>query len=53
MGDVIAVARESGIVQIYSLPRVTLELKFELPSRPYKIALNNTATRLAVIDIIG
>ena len=52
-GEVLVVARESGTIQVWSLPRVTLESKFVLNSRPYKIALNSTAGRLSVIDIAG
>lgn len=45
------VARESGVVQQYSLPMVTLENKFTLRCRPAQMALNSNSTRFGIIDI--
>jgi len=45
------VARESGVVQQYSLPMVTLENKHQLRCRPATIQLNCDSTRFSVIDI--
>ncbi len=53
VGDVVVAARESGLVQVYTLPRGTIECKFNIGVRPYKIALNCTASRMSVIDIAG
>eukprot|EP00053_Salpingoeca_punica_P010039 m.90373 g.90373 ORF g.90373 m.90373 type:complete len:1153 (-) comp15261_c1_seq1:288-3746(-) len=47
------VARESGAVHQYSLPRVSLEVKHQLNCRPEKIALNCNSSRLAIIDFTG
>jgi len=45
------VGRESGTVQQYSLPLVTLENKFTLRCRPSTMQLNCDSTRFAIIDI--
>lgn len=50
---VFLVARESGIIQHYALPHVTLVLRYSVHSRPYTISLNCDSTRCAVIDISG
>jgi len=47
------VARESGVVQRYSLPHLALEARFTLRCRPQVIAANCESTRMSVIDING
>ena len=47
------VARESGIVQRYSLPHLSLECKFTVKCRPQLISINCTSTRMSVVDING
>uniref|UniRef100_A0A7S2LS93 Anaphase-promoting complex subunit 4 WD40 domain-containing protein n=1 Tax=Zooxanthella nutricula TaxID=1333877 RepID=A0A7S2LS93_9DINO len=47
------VAKESGVVQRYSLPHVSLETRFALRCRPQVIAGNCDSTRMSVIDING
>eukprot|EP01012_Entosiphon_sulcatum_P034864 TRINITY_DN4426_c0_g1_i1.p1 TRINITY_DN4426_c0_g1~~TRINITY_DN4426_c0_g1_i1.p1 ORF type:complete len:1254 (+),score=336.39 TRINITY_DN4426_c0_g1_i1:198-3764(+) len=47
------VGRESGTVNMYSLPNTALVNKFVISCRPYQLALNCTSTRLSVIDING
>lgn len=49
----LVVARESGVVQRYALPHLTLEVKFVVKCRPQVIAVNSNATRMTVIDIQG
>lgn len=47
------VARESGVVQRYSLPHLSLEGRFAIRCRPQVIAANCDSTRMSVIDING
>ncbi|KAA0197686.1 hypothetical protein HAZT_HAZT001209 [Hyalella azteca] len=47
------VGRESGMVQVYSVPRVALTSRHTLQCRPHRLALNSDSTKLAVIDITG
>jgi WD repeat-containing protein 35 len=47
------VARESGVVQRYSLPHLSLETRFSIRCRPQVIAANCDSTRMSVIDING
>mmetsp|Transcript_12201 Transcript_12201/g.31343 ORF Transcript_12201/g.31343 Transcript_12201/m.31343 type:complete len:1210 (-) Transcript_12201:196-3825(-) len=47
------VARESGVVQRYSLPHVGMEASFIIRCRPQVIAANCDSTRMSVIDING
>ncbi|MCI4376852.1 hypothetical protein PGIGA_G00193590 [Pangasianodon gigas] len=47
------VGRESGIVQKYLLPNVSLVQKFSLSCRAYQLSLNCNSSRLAIIDITG
>lgn len=49
----ILVGRESGTINVYTLPNVTLVNKFVLTCRPFMMALNCTSRRLSVIDING
>jgi len=49
----LVVARESGVVQRYSLPHLMLEAKFVIKCRPQVVSLNCDATRMSVIDISG
>jgi len=47
------VARESGVVQRYSLPFLSMETRFAIRCRPQVIAANCDSTRMSVIDING
>ena len=47
------IARESGTLHRYSLPKHALEMKYVLNCRPHKISLNSNSSRVAVIDISG
>uniref|UniRef100_A0A673JJ84 WD repeat-containing protein 35 n=1 Tax=Sinocyclocheilus rhinocerous TaxID=307959 RepID=A0A673JJ84_9TELE len=47
------VGRESGILQRYSLPNISLLQKYSLTSRPYQLSLDCNSSRLAIIDITG
>lgn len=47
------IARESGTVQRYSLPHLSLEAHFNIKCRPQVIAANCDSTRMSVIDING
>mmetsp|Transcript_32306 Transcript_32306/g.92700 ORF Transcript_32306/g.92700 Transcript_32306/m.92700 type:complete len:1232 (-) Transcript_32306:146-3841(-) len=47
------VARESGVMQRYSLPHLGVEAKFTIRCRPQVIAANCDSTRMSVIDING
>eukprot|EP00747_Dinoflagellata_sp_TGD_P185914 gnl/TRDRNA2_/TRDRNA2_42708_c0_seq1.p1 gnl/TRDRNA2_/TRDRNA2_42708_c0~~gnl/TRDRNA2_/TRDRNA2_42708_c0_seq1.p1 ORF type:complete len:1239 (+),score=279.59 gnl/TRDRNA2_/TRDRNA2_42708_c0_seq1:153-3869(+) len=47
------VARESGVVQRYSLPHLGLEARFAIRCRPQVLAANCESTRMSVIDING
>jgi WD repeat-containing protein 35 len=44
------VGRESGAVQLFSLPGMVLEQKFQLRVRPASLQLNCDGTRFSVID---
>ncbi|XP_050432012.1 WD repeat-containing protein 35 [Adelges cooleyi] len=50
---ILLIGRESGALQIYSLPQVGLVERRILPSRPFKLALNSNSKRLAIIDSTG
>ncbi|XP_069742564.1 WD repeat-containing protein 35 isoform X3 [Narcine bancroftii] len=45
--------RESGKIQKYSLPNVSLLQKYQLNYRSYQLSLNCNSSRLAIIDISG
>ncbi|KAI4891828.1 hypothetical protein NFI96_003820 [Prochilodus magdalenae] len=47
------VGRESGILQKYSLPNITLLQKYSLAYRAYQLSLNCNSSRLAIIDMTG
>ncbi|XP_060781150.1 WD repeat-containing protein 35 [Neoarius graeffei] len=47
------VGRESGILQKYLLPNVSLVQKFSLSCRAYQLSLNCNSSRLAIIDMTG
>jgi WD repeat-containing protein 35 len=47
------IARESGVVQRYSLPHVGQEAKFTIGCRPQVISANCNSTQMSVIDING
>ncbi|XP_062851768.1 WD repeat-containing protein 35 [Trichomycterus rosablanca] len=47
------VGRESGLLQKYSLPNVSLLQKFSLTCRAYQLSLNCNSSRLAIIDMTG
>lgn len=47
------VGRESGVLQHYALPHVALFNRYKVNSRPHKLAMNCTSSRLSIIDISG
>lgn len=47
------IARESGTIQRYTLPYVSLEDKYDVSCRPQRIALNCDSTRMSCIDVNG
>lgn len=47
------IARDSGIVQRYSLPHLSIEARFAIRCRPQVLAANCDSTRMSVIDING
>uniref|UniRef100_A0AAR2KEL8 Anaphase-promoting complex subunit 4 WD40 domain-containing protein n=1 Tax=Pygocentrus nattereri TaxID=42514 RepID=A0AAR2KEL8_PYGNA len=47
------VGRESGTLQKYSLPNITLLQKYSLAYRAYQLSLNCNSSRLAIIDMTG
>uniref|UniRef100_A0A8B9JMT6 WD repeat-containing protein 35 n=1 Tax=Astyanax mexicanus TaxID=7994 RepID=A0A8B9JMT6_ASTMX len=47
------VGRESGVLQKYSLPSITLLQKYSLSYRAYQLSLNCNSSRLAIIDMTG
>ncbi|KAB5582180.1 hypothetical protein PHYPO_G00184200 [Pangasianodon hypophthalmus] len=49
----LTVGRESGILQKYLLPNVSLVQKFSLSCRAYQLSLNCNSSRLAIIDMTG
>jgi WD repeat-containing protein 35 len=49
----LVVGRESGTVNRYTLPHISLENKHVLRCRPQLLALNCDSTRMSIIDING
>lgn len=47
------VARESGMIQQYTLPQVTLTKRYATPRKPRKMAINCDSTRAGIIDYQG
>lgn len=50
---VLLIGRESGLIQEYTVPHVALCNRYNLTTRPSKIAINCNSTRAAVIDANG
>lgn len=49
----IVVARASGLIHCFTLPHISLEMKYIVNCRPQMLALNCNSTLLSVIDING
>ncbi|XP_050408389.2 WD repeat-containing protein 35 [Patella vulgata] len=49
----LVVGRESGTMNRYSMPMLSLVNRYNLSCRPHQLALNCTSSRLAIIDIAG
>lgn len=49
----ILIGRESGMIQRYSLPQVTLSNRYNTASTPYRIAINCDSSRASIIDMQG
>nr|CCA19609.1 hypothetical protein PANDA_002987 [Albugo laibachii Nc14] len=49
----IMVARASGFILCFTLPHISLEMKYIVNCRPQMLSLNCDSTRLSVIDING
>lgn len=50
---VLIVGRESGTINRYSMPMLSLTHKYAIGCRPHQLSLNCTSSRLAIIDISG
>ncbi|XP_057331775.1 WD repeat-containing protein 35 [Microplitis mediator] len=50
---ILLVARDSGMIQRYSLPHVTLTNRYTSSSKPGQIAINCNSTRASIIDVNG
>ncbi|KAJ8668012.1 hypothetical protein QAD02_009675 [Eretmocerus hayati] len=50
---ILLVGRESGMIQQYSLPQVTLTKRYSSARSPWKLSINCDSTRAAVIDLQG
>ncbi|WAR17526.1 WDR35-like protein [Mya arenaria] len=50
---ILIVGRESGTLNRYSMPMLSLTQKYALECRPHQLSLNCTSGRLAIIDISG
>ncbi|XP_015596434.1 WD repeat-containing protein 35 [Cephus cinctus] len=50
---ILLVGRESGMIQCYSLPQVTLTNRYSTNARPCKMAVNCNSTRASIIDTSG
>ncbi|XP_063406795.1 WD repeat-containing protein 35-like isoform X2 [Mytilus trossulus] len=50
---VLIVGRESGTLNRYSMPMLSLTHKYALNCRPHQLSLNSTSSRLSIIDISG
>lgn len=49
----IMIARASGFILCFTLPHISLEMKYIVNCRPQMLSLNCNSTRLCVIDING
>eukprot|EP00730_Choanoeca_flexa_P001723 TRINITY_DN10757_c0_g1_i2.p1 TRINITY_DN10757_c0_g1~~TRINITY_DN10757_c0_g1_i2.p1 ORF type:complete len:1157 (+),score=402.04 TRINITY_DN10757_c0_g1_i2:149-3619(+) len=49
----VMIARTTGTLHQYGLPKVALEMKHVVKSRPDRISLNSNSSRLAILDIDG
>ncbi|XP_056645490.1 WD repeat-containing protein 35 [Diorhabda sublineata] len=47
------IGRDSGLIQFYVLPHLVLTNRFKISTRPHKMAINCSSTRLSIIDISG
>ncbi|OQR99052.1 WD repeat protein 35 [Achlya hypogyna] len=47
----LVVGRASGMLHCFTLPHISLEMKYIVPCRPQMMALNCTSTQLSIIDI--
>ncbi|OQR99308.1 WD repeat protein 35 [Thraustotheca clavata] len=45
------VGRASGMLHCFTLPHISLEMKYIVPCRPQMLALNSNSTQLSIIDI--
>ncbi|XP_012278888.1 WD repeat-containing protein 35 [Orussus abietinus] len=50
---ILLIGRESGMIQRYSLPQVTLTNRYSIVSRPNKIAINCNSSRASIMDTSG
>ncbi|XP_015110553.1 WD repeat-containing protein 35 [Diachasma alloeum] len=50
---ILLVGRESGMIQRYSLPQVTLTNRYTVASRPQRISINCDSSRAAILDVSG
>lgn len=50
---ILLVGRESGMIQRYTLPQVTLTNRYTTSSKPKRIAVNSNSTRASIMDASG
>ncbi|KAH9097856.1 hypothetical protein LEN26_016945 [Aphanomyces euteiches] len=47
------VGRASGMIHGFTLPHISLEMKYIVPCRPQMLALNSNSTLMSIVDING
>ncbi|EQC32501.1 hypothetical protein SDRG_09827 [Saprolegnia diclina VS20] len=47
----LVVGRASGMLHCFTLPHISLEMKYIVPCRPQLLALNSNSSQLSIIDI--
>lgn len=50
---ILLIGRESGLIQLYSLPSITLTNRYNVNTKPYKMAINSNSTTVSVIGVTG
>ncbi|RHY35208.1 hypothetical protein DYB32_000267 [Aphanomyces invadans] len=49
----LVVGRASGMVHCFTLPHISLEMKYIVPCRPQILSLNSNSSQMAIVDING
>ncbi|EEB10935.1 WD-repeat protein, putative [Pediculus humanus corporis] len=50
---ILLIARESGVIQHYTLPHIALTLRYSVHNRLYSMFINCDSTKCALIDVSG